>query len=119
MPYAMYSISHDVRTIEQARAAVAEYAMLFSALMGLAAVITLRNLRRGWTFLDEAERGDAWIALLRRCVLCIVMAIAAAVDAAFGPSWSTFAFVAIPLALRVVRVAVRNYPAPAAVFGRG
>ncbi len=115
MPYAMYSVSHQTATFEDARAAVAEYAILFAMLMAIAAFIGIRNLRRGWWYLDDDERRTNWVACVRRCFLCGVMAAATGVDLIFGPTISTIPFLTIPIGLRLIRVFVKRTPTTAAL----
>ena len=115
MPYAMYSVSHETATLDDARAALAEYAILFAMLMAIAAFVGIRNLRRGWWFLDDDERFSNWIAFLRRCFLCALMTAATGVDVLFGPTASTIAFLAIPIGLRLIRMLVKKMPSAGAL----
>ena len=110
MPFAMYSVSHQTATLEDARAALAEYATLFAALMAIAAVIGMRNLRRGWWFIDVDERTATWCAFLRRCALCAIMSLAVTVDLIFGPTWTTPVFFLIPIVLRSLRMFNKRPP---------
>jgi uncharacterized membrane protein len=102
MPYALYSISHERQTLEDARAAIAVYSALFATLMAVAGVIGFRNLRRGWWSMDDDERQKSWIAFLRRCALASVMTVAVIVDLTVGPEQATIPFFVIPFWIRLV-----------------
>jgi uncharacterized membrane protein len=115
MPYAMYSLTHQSQKLEGPQAAVAEYALLFALLMALAAVLTLRNLRRGWWHFDAEERDFTWNALLRRCVLCVVMIVGFAVDLVVGPIASSLALSCIPFIIAAVRMRFSHAPGSAAL----
>jgi uncharacterized membrane protein len=101
MPYALYSISHEQQTIEDARAAVAAYSGLFALLMAIAATIGFRNLRRGWWSMDTDERQKSWIAIMRRCALLCAMTVGLIVDLAVGPAQASIPFFFIPLWIRL------------------
>jgi uncharacterized membrane protein len=101
MPYALYSISHQQQTLEDARAAVAAYSALFAALMAIGGVIGFRNLRRGWWAMDTLERQKSWIAFLRRCTLTAIMSVGLIVDLAIGPAQASIPFFTIPFLLRL------------------
>ena len=104
MPYALYSISHQQATLEDARAAVGAYAALFAVLMAIAATIGIRNLRRGWWMTDADERQRSWTAFLRRSALSVTMTVALIVDVLFGPTLSSIVFCTIPLSIRITAV---------------
>jgi uncharacterized membrane protein len=101
MPYALYSISHQQQTLEDARAAVAAYSGLFAMLMVIAGIIGFRNLRRGWWSMDADERQKSWVAILRRCALASAMAVGLIVDLTVGPTQASIPFVIIPLWIRL------------------
>jgi uncharacterized membrane protein len=110
MPYAMYSITHEEESLAAARSALAEYSSLFAAIMALASVLTLRNLRRGWWTLDDEERDITWMAFARRCTLCVIMTIGLAVDLTLGPSASGIPFFAIFPAMMLIRMRFSKAP---------
>ena len=112
MPFAMYSLSHQHQSIAAARAAVAEYALLFTILMLIGAIMTLRSLRRGWYFLNPSERDFSWRAFVRRVSLAFVLGIACAIDLIFGPVLSTFAFPFMGIVPRIVRLVFHRAPSP-------
>jgi uncharacterized membrane protein len=114
MPYAMYSVSHATESLASARTAVAAYALIFALLMGLAAVLTLRNLRRGWWDLDDEGRGFTWIAFLRRCVVFALMMLGFATDLVFGPAQSSIPFCCLFIANLVIRIRFKKAPTAAA-----
>jgi uncharacterized membrane protein len=97
MPFAMYAITHidENARFSSAREALAEYTILFAAMMTLASVVYVRNLRRGWWTFDDEERNKTWASFVRCCVLFSVMCVAFAVDAAFGPTYCAIVFFAI------------------------
>ncbi|MBD5653989.1 MAG: hypothetical protein IAI50_02270 [Candidatus Eremiobacteraeota bacterium] len=113
MPYALYSVSHETESAAQARTAVAEYAILFAAMMGLAALLSLRNLRRGWWHIDEEDRDLLWLAVARRTMLCTLMLCAVPVDLMYGPAIGSIPFLFIFIGLRVVRMRFSHAPRPA------
>jgi uncharacterized membrane protein len=109
MPYAMYSTAH-AESLASARAGVAEYAILFASMMGLAAVLGFRNLRRGWWTLDDHERGLLWTGFLRQCVVCVMMALGAVVDLTLGPTSASLAFFGIFIVIKLVRMRFKEPP---------
>jgi uncharacterized membrane protein len=110
MPYALYAISQQQATEEDARAAVGAYAALFAVLMAIAATIGIRNLRRGWWAMDGDERRASWIAFLRRAVLSVTMTIALIIDVLFGPTLSSIVFFTIPLSIRLAVIMGKTPP---------
>jgi len=115
MPFAMYSVTREQESLASARAAIAEYAILFASMMGSAAVLTLRNLRRGWWTIGDDERTLTWSAFLRQCVLCALMLVAFATDLTLGPAASSVAFIAIFPATSLLRMRVKAAPSAAAL----
>lgn len=115
LPYAMYSITRSQDDLAAVRAAIAEYAILFSLMMFVAAALTLRNLRRGWWVLDDKERDLTWFALVRRSVLCAMMLLAVTIDLTVGPTASSFVFLSIIVAISLVRITVKRAPSAAAL----
>jgi uncharacterized membrane protein len=109
MPYAMYSTAH-AESLASARAGVAEYAILFASMMGLAAILTLRNLRRGWWALEDRERALTWRAFLRQCVMSAMMALGAAIDVTIGPTSASLAFFGIFVVVPLVRLSFKEPP---------
>jgi uncharacterized membrane protein len=105
MPFAMYAITHiDENTgYSSAQAALAEYTSLFAAMMTLASVLYMRNLRRGWWTFDDEERNKTWASFVRVCILFAVMSVAFVVDAAFGPGYCAIVFFAIFPAMAFAR----------------
>ncbi len=104
MPYAMYSITHVQTGVADARiAAIAEYSSLYAAMMGLAATIILRNLRRGWWTADEQERTLTWMSFVRCCVVFVVMTSAFTIDLTMGSNAASLSFFAIFPAMLLIR----------------
>jgi uncharacterized membrane protein len=97
MPFAMYAITHvdENNDYSSAQSALAEYTTLFAAMMALASVVYIRNLRRGWWTFDDEERNKTWASFVRCCVLIAVMSVAFIVDAVFGPVYCSIVFFAI------------------------
>jgi uncharacterized membrane protein len=104
LPLALYSTSHQVVSLEAARLALAQYAAVFGSLLVVGALITLRNLRRGWYVLSDEDRDHAWRGLTRRIALGIVVLVALAVDLIFGPIQSSFIFMTMWFVPRIVRM---------------
>ncbi len=111
MPYALYWMVHRQPSLESARLAVAQYAVVFALLLLFAAAIMFRNLRRGWHMTDERERRQQWYSLLRRAVMGVVILSALVVDLTIGPFQSSFVFMILSVAPRIVKLAS---PAPPA-----
>ena len=107
MPYALYNTTHGSASLALARSSVGDYAVIFAILLLLAAMVTVRNLRRGWHILDEDERLHAWHAFIRRTSLAAVLLIATAVDVLVGPLQSTFVFLTMPVVPRLVQLAFK------------
>lgn len=114
-PYAMYSMTRGRESAVTTRAAIAEYAILFALMMGFAAVVTLRNLRRGWWTLDAEDRALNWTRFVRMCVLCVMMGFAVAIDLTLGPTASAFVFLSIIVAIRIVRLRAKEPPSASAL----
>ena len=113
VPYAMYALSHETQNFVSARAAVAEYTALYGTMTVLSSVLTYRNLRRGYFYLDGDERTHAWGSLLRHIVLCVMMFGGCAVDVKYGPAiGGCFLFLIAP-AIRLTRIAFGRLPSPA------
>jgi uncharacterized membrane protein len=113
MPYAMYSITHVQTDVADARvAAIAEYSSLYAAMMGLAATIILRNLRRGWWLADEQERNLTWLRFVRCCVVFVVMTGAFTIDLTLGSQAASLSFFAIFPAMLLIRRYASKVPAP-------
>lgn len=115
MPYAMYAITREQESLASARAAIAEYAILFASMMALAAGLTLRNLRRGWWTLDGEERDQTWGAFVRQGVVGAMMALAFAIDLTVGPTASSIVFIGIIAATSLVRITVKAAPTASAL----
>jgi uncharacterized membrane protein len=110
MPFAMYSLSHQTQSLEAARTAIAEYAILFAILLLIGAILTLRNLRRGWYVMGADDRDFAWIAFVRRVSLACVLSLALGLDVFVGPIQSSASFVLMAVAPAIVRLRVRHAP---------
>jgi uncharacterized membrane protein len=113
IPYAMYAQTHDVETLESARRAVGEYSALYALLTGIGLVVTIRNLRRGWYYFDEAERDWVWLGFVRNCLVCCVMIISTVVDAVFGPTASGLTDMTLLVIVRIARMRFRHPPSAA------
>ena len=113
MPFAMFSITHERESVDAARAAVAEYSIIFACLLFIGAIMTIRNMRRGWYFMDTGDREFAWRGFVRRVTLAIVICIACAIDLIFGPVESSWGFSLLFIAPRLARAVFRKPPTPA------
>ena len=101
MPYALYWTSHRQPTLDSARSAVGQYALIFALLLILAAIVTIRNLRRGWTMLDDDERIYQWRGIVRRVTLGTVIGLAFIGDLIFGPIAGSVMFMTLWIAPRI------------------
>jgi len=115
MPFAMYSITRTQESVETARATIAEYAILLALLMGLAAVLNFRNMRRGWWTLEDDERTMTWNGFLRICFVCAMTTLAFAVDLIVGPREAAVVFFTTAGASVLARLFVKNAPSAAAL----
>jgi uncharacterized membrane protein len=115
LPYAMYSITRTQASLAAARAAIAEYAILFGLMMIVAAVLNFRNLRRGWWTFEGDERDISWIAFVRECALCVMMALAATIDLTVGPTAGSIVFIGIIAVTSLIRIRVKRAPNAAAL----
>jgi uncharacterized membrane protein len=113
VPYALYQISHDTSSAANARSALLEYLLLYAATMALASVLALRNLRRGYFFLNDEERNLAWLLLLRQAVLCAMMTISLGIDLVAGALRAGTFLLFIYFALLVARKRFPTAPSPA------
>ncbi len=110
MPFAMYSLSHETTSFTAARRAIAEYTTLFATLLLIGAVLTLRNLRRGWYVISPEDRTFAWVALVRRCGLALVLFLVLIIDLFVGPTQSSVFFPLMAVVQWIVRLRVRHAP---------
>jgi len=115
MPYALYAITHDNDRLSHARAAVGTYTALYAIMTALAAILSMRNLRRGFYFVRGRERDRVWLAFLRQCTLCFMMSLALTVDLTFGPNWSIFVFMGMFAAVRAIRFLFPRAPTATAL----
>jgi uncharacterized membrane protein len=114
IPYAMYGIAHGTpapsapaETIARARSAVGAYTSLYALMTLLAAILSVRNLRRGYAYFDAEDRRLAWLTFLRQAILCAMMSGGLAIDRFFGPSWAGLELAFIGPAIALARLVSR------------
>jgi len=110
MPFAMYSLSHETASLSAARRAIAEYTTLFATLLIIGAILTLRNLRRGWYVISQEDRNFAWTALVRRSALALVLILVLTIDLLVGPTQSSLFFPLMAVVQWVVRARFKIAP---------
>jgi hypothetical protein len=81
--------------------------------MILGATLTVRNLRRGWYYLNAGERDFTWTGFVRRVAIAGVMALGCGIHLVLGPIQSSFVLIRIPIVLQLVRLIVRHAPSAA------
>ena len=109
IPYAMYA-THVATSLNAARSALLEYMTVYAAASAIAAFITWRNLRRGWPYLDEAERDLIWLAFLHRLIVGVFMIVGIAVDYFFGPAPGGSVLLLIFVGIRIARTRLGHAP---------
>jgi uncharacterized membrane protein len=102
VPFALYGLSHNA-TLEGAQVALLDYLVLYSGMTALATILTFRNLRRGYFYLDAEGRDFAWLAFLRQAVLCGMMTTGLVINSVAGPSQAGIFLLLIVPAIRVAR----------------
>jgi uncharacterized membrane protein len=112
IPYAMYEIAHNSDT-QSARTSLFYYLAIYATMTSLSAVLTFRNMRRGYFYLDAGERDHAWLALLRQLVLCGMMSAAIVINAFAGPARAGLFLFLIIVAVRVARMLFPRAPSAA------
>jgi uncharacterized membrane protein len=110
MPFAMYSLSRETASIGAARAAIAEYTVLFATLLLIGAFVTIRNLRRAWYVMSIEDRTFAWLAVVRRSALASVLVLVLIIDVLVGPTQSSFVFPLMAVVQLIIRRVVRRPP---------
>ena len=83
IPYGMYSLTHGAPTI--------------------AAILSMRNIRRGYFYLGDDDRDHAWATFVRQAILFVLMGGGLCLDRLFGPAWAGLELLCIFPAIRVVR----------------
>jgi uncharacterized membrane protein len=109
IPYGMYALDHGVPTVARARSAVGAYTAIYATMALLAAILSMRNLRRGYRYLGDDDRDHAWATFLRQAILFVLMAGAFGIDRIVGPAWAGLELLCIFPAIRIAR---RLYPHP-------
>jgi uncharacterized membrane protein len=112
IPYAMYEIAHN-RDAESARTSLFYYLAIYATMTALSAVLTFRNMRRGYFYLDAGDRDFTWLTLLRQLVLCGMMSVALVINAFFGPARAGIFLILIFVAVRVARMLFPHAPSAA------
>jgi uncharacterized membrane protein len=109
IPYGMYALNHGVPTVARARSAVGAYTAIYATMALLAAILSMRNLRRGYRHLGDDDRDYAWATFVRQAILFVLMAGALVVDRMIGPAWAGLDLLCIFPAIRFV---LWRYPHP-------
>ncbi len=112
VPYAMYEITHN-NDATSGRSALSYYLALYAVMTVFATVLTLRNVRRGFFYMDAEERDYAWLTLLRQAVLCAMMSVALGVDLLTGPVAAGIFLCFIPIVVRLIRKSFPHSPSAA------
>jgi uncharacterized membrane protein len=64
IPYGMYSLTHGAPTLARARSAVGAYTAIYATMALLAAILSMRNIRRGY-FLSRRRRSRSRVGDVR------------------------------------------------------
>jgi uncharacterized membrane protein len=115
IPFGMYAIVHEIPTLERATSVLGEYTGLYATMTLIAAILSMRNLRRGYFYLSDDDRRQAWIAFVRQAMLCVMMIGALAIDRVFGPNWAGLFLVFIVPAIRLARSIFSRAPSAEAL----
>jgi uncharacterized membrane protein len=103
MPFAMYAISHASNSLSGARAALAQYTALYAGMTAIAALVSIRNLRRGYRIVDASDNDRTWQAALRMSAVCSMMLLGLAIDLMRGPAESVPVYPCIAIAIAALR----------------
>ena len=103
IPYGMYSLTHGAPTLARARSAVGAYTAIYATMALLAAILSMRYIRRGYFYLGDDDRDHAWATFVRQAILFVLMAGGLCLDRFFGPAWAGLELLCIFPAIRVVR----------------
>ena len=106
MPYALLTYSRLQRSTLSSPEALMLYIGVFLGAIGFGWLLTLRGMRRAWTYLDAVERRQSWRAFVAGGTAIPVLAAALAVLATNGSRGFSVVIVlvfAIPLARRLWR----------------